>query len=55
MLLDKSTGLTDCSVSNGGCGQNCTDLPAGGFYCSCRDGFNISTSDRKSCDGQYIV
>ncbi|XP_053385857.1 low-density lipoprotein receptor-related protein 2-like [Mercenaria mercenaria] len=37
-----------CSVKNGGCEQNCTDVKDG-FYCSCWNGFYISETDGKSC------
>ncbi|KAK7113108.1 hypothetical protein V1264_012457 [Littorina saxatilis] len=42
--------VRNCSVSNGGCEQNCTNLPNGGYYCYCRTGFKVSTQDRKTCD-----
>ncbi|XP_060033733.1 low-density lipoprotein receptor-related protein 2 [Erinaceus europaeus] len=32
------------------CEHNCTQLPEGGFICSCRPGFKANASDRNSCD-----
>lgn len=46
----KSSGTVNCSVSNGGCAHNCTDLKQGGFYCSCRKGYNMSATNRKECE-----
>ena len=38
----------ECSVGNGGCQQICNNT-AGSFECACRDGFVVSTSDKKLC------
>ncbi|XP_053453877.1 low-density lipoprotein receptor-related protein 2 [Nycticebus coucang] len=32
------------------CEQNCTQLNAGGFICSCRSGFKVGMVDRNSCE-----
>lgn len=53
-FADKGSQMVrNCSVSNGGCEQNCTNLPNGGYYCYCRTGFKVSTQDRKTCDGMF--
>ena len=56
-IPDKNVGHVNCSMNNGECQQTCTDLQDGGYYCSCRKGFTLSSSDKKSCDGNipFIV
>ncbi|XP_076440226.1 low-density lipoprotein receptor-related protein 2-like [Babylonia areolata] len=45
-----SDTTASCSKNNGGCEHNCTDLPQGGFYCSCHSGFRVSANDSKTCE-----
>ncbi|KAJ8319793.1 LOW QUALITY PROTEIN: hypothetical protein KUTeg_001380 [Tegillarca granosa] len=47
---NKIVGSVNCSIANGGCEQNCTDLKDGGYYCSCKEGYTISAHNRKTCD-----
>ena len=42
--------IDQCSVDNGGCDQNCTDLIPG-RKCSCVSGYELG-SDGLSCNGQ---
>ena len=52
-IPDKSPQMVmNCTTQNGGCEQNCTDLPSGGYYCSCRQGFQVSAEDSKTCEGE---
>ncbi|XP_055342132.1 low-density lipoprotein receptor-related protein 2-like [Paramacrobiotus metropolitanus] len=47
---DAKQGIKGCADNNGGCLQNCTNLPSGkGYYCSCRDHFVPSSKDHKTC------
>ncbi|XP_033637179.1 very low-density lipoprotein receptor-like [Asterias rubens] len=34
----------ECETNNGGCAHTCTDLP-NGFYCSCRDGYELQDNN----------
>lgn len=52
-FADKTAGHVNCSVDNGGCDHNCTDLKGGGYLCSCKPGFQIS-SNKKTCEGMCI-
>ena len=40
--------INECEISNGGCDQNCINLP-GGYKCSCFDG-----SDRSTCESKLL-
>ncbi|XP_019620809.1 PREDICTED: P-selectin-like [Branchiostoma belcheri] len=42
------TDINECSISNGGCGQICTNT-FGSFQCSCRIGYTLN-SDGFACD-----
>ena len=48
-MLFSTLDIDECEVSNGGCDQNCTNIPAG-YKCSCFTGYNLST-DNSTCDG----
>ena len=50
----KGGGKANCSVKNGGCEQKCNGVKDG-FYCSCWNGYYISASDGKSCEGNGNV
>ena len=41
--------INECEISNGGCDQNCINLP-GGYKCSCFDG-----SDSSICEGNAAI
>ena len=43
------TDIDECSTSNGGCEQVCTNT-IGSFYCSCNDGFSLNANET-TCDG----
>ena len=43
--------VNECSESNGGCGQICTNT-IGSFDCSCNLGYELN-SNRFSCDGKH--
>ncbi|XP_052825867.1 low-density lipoprotein receptor-related protein 8, partial [Octopus bimaculoides] len=45
----KSAGAVNCSIDNGGCPHNCTDLEGGGMICSCRSGFKMKDEKTKEC------
>ena len=46
-----STDNNTCAVNNGGCEQNCTNLPDNqGHVCHCNDGFSVSRDDKTSCE-----
>ncbi|ESO82185.1 hypothetical protein LOTGIDRAFT_170222, partial [Lottia gigantea] len=47
---NKDSDDSSCSKENGGCAQNCTSLKDGGYYCSCKPGYQIGREDRKSCE-----
>ena len=49
VLLVLSTDIDECSTSNGGCDQVCTNT-VGSFNCSCNSGFSPNT-DGIACDG----
>lgn len=40
-------GRDECAANNGGCSQVCVDTKAG-FYCDCRQGFQLV--DNKTCE-----
>ena len=44
-----STDTDECSNSNGGCAQNCTNT-VGSYICSCNSGYNLN-SDQHACNG----
>ena len=44
-----ATDVDECSTSNGGCDQVCTNT-VGSFNCSCNDGFSLNM-DGATCDG----
>ncbi|XP_076088432.1 low-density lipoprotein receptor-related protein 2-like [Mytilus galloprovincialis] len=46
----KGVGHVNCTVNKGNCQQLCSDLVDGGYFCSCKQGFTISTTDKKSCE-----
>ena len=41
--------IDECATDNGGCQNTCTNT-AGGFYCSCDDGFELENTF--SCPGK---
>ena len=43
------TDLNECSTSNGGCGQICTNS-FGSFQCSCNSGFSLAADGRTCVD-----
>ncbi|KAK3083345.1 hypothetical protein FSP39_020255 [Pinctada imbricata] len=45
----KASGTVNCTIDNGGCHQTCTDLDKGGYYCSCKEGYQMSREDKKTC------
>ncbi|XP_036361355.1 low-density lipoprotein receptor-related protein 8-like [Octopus sinensis] len=45
----KNAGAVNCSIDNGGCPHNCTDLEGGGMICSCRSGFKMKDGKTKEC------
>ncbi|KRZ56210.1 Low-density lipoprotein receptor-related protein [Trichinella nativa] len=47
---DGCPGGHRCGANRGGCEHTCTDLPHGGYYCSCNAGFRPSKSDPKRCE-----
>ena len=47
-LLDTN----QCSTSNGGCDQNCTDVIPG-HECSCSSGYALN-SNGQTCSGEYV-
>ncbi|CAH1789469.1 unnamed protein product [Owenia fusiformis] len=50
MGCHKETGdYAGCADRNGGCQHNCTTLLAGGYSCSCMEGYIIKQSDKKTC------
>ena len=48
-----STDVDECSTSNGGCDQVCTNA-IGSFNCSCNEGFSLN-ADGITCDGEFKV
>lgn len=42
----------DRSCAESLCEHNCTQLPEGGFICSCRPGFKPNSIDRNLCEGR---
>jgi len=49
-LTDKDSS-EGCSLNNGGCEQNCTDLEDGGHLCHCDPGYIVNQEDKTSCNG----
>ena len=49
--LDKSNNAS-CATNNGGCQHMCTDLLGGGYLCHCHEGYTVSPTDAKSCEGR---
>ncbi|CDW53518.1 Low-density lipoprotein receptor-related protein [Trichuris trichiura] len=45
-----TTGGYKCGTDQGGCEHACTDLPHGGYFCSCRPGFRPSKRNPKNCE-----
>ena len=52
-LVSVCVDIEECSESNGGCQQLCTELE-GGFQCSCHDGF-VLTYDNRTCSGNHSI
>ncbi|GAB1600507.1 low-density lipoprotein receptor-related protein 2-like [Argonauta hians] len=46
---NKRVGAVNCSVNDGGCAHNCTDLKGGGMLCSCQSGFEIRDDNKREC------
>ena len=42
-------GIDECSSDNGGCDQNCHNIP-GSYYCTCNNGW-MPSSNSKTCTG----
>ena len=48
-------GRTDCSVcdtDNGGCSQNCVPIGSEENLCTCRNGYQLNSTNHKSCFGK---
>lgn len=45
--------LDECLQNNGGCSHTCINV-FGKVYCSCLDGFELS-SDWKTCQGTHVI
>ncbi|OQV14980.1 Low-density lipoprotein receptor-related protein 2 [Hypsibius exemplaris] len=46
--ISATDAIKSCTNNNGGCLHNCNPL-ANGYYCSCREGFQVSPRDHRSC------
>uniref|UniRef100_A0A915IHZ3 EGF-like domain-containing protein n=1 Tax=Romanomermis culicivorax TaxID=13658 RepID=A0A915IHZ3_ROMCU len=46
---DGCPGSGRCGTNRGGCDHMCTDLPNGGYACTCRAGFRPAPGSPKSC------
>lgn len=44
-------GVNECLINNGGCSQECIDLPHT-FRCACKPGYKLINNS--TCDGQYL-
>ena len=45
--------MDECTISNGGCEHQCTNL-IGSYECSCIEGF-VLKSDGRNCSGMSVV
>ena len=51
-LTTINTDVNECSVLNGGCEHECTNL-IGSYECSCNEGFALGDNER-NCMGKYV-
>ena len=47
--------IDECmTVSSHDCEQNCDNI-LGGYVCTCNEGFNLNTTDNKTCEGKLYI
>ena len=51
MLYKKYIDVNECSTSNGGCTETCTNT-AGSYYCTCPSGYSLA-SNAHGCNGEH--
>ena len=43
--------IDECMEGSSGCSDQCYN-EVGSFYCSCSDGYKLSSTDNKTCQGK---
>ena len=46
------TDINECSDNNGGCNHYCNNT-IGSYYCSCKEGYQLTEDNPLKCEGQY--